>query len=143
MQPDAQRVPCGSASTRANTGTRSASHSFLTISLLFTSGTPLPLNDITYHSLSFSRKRQYFEKRDSDAGRPHCNYDAGKQPRAEVIIQQPLERCILLHNQDKFSGGGNVCALIKERQANMNNDTQVDGFRNNYMTRDISDPADV
>lgn len=83
---------------------------------------------------------------DSDASRPHCNYDAGKQLRAEVIIQQPLERCILLHNQDKFSGGGNVCALIKEHQANMNNGKQVDGFRNKdprRKTRDISDPADV
>lgn len=35
-------VPCGSASTRAKTGTCSVSHSFLTISLLLTSGTPLP-----------------------------------------------------------------------------------------------------
>lgn len=67
----------------------------------------------------------YFEEHDSDGGRPHCNHDAGKQLCAEVIIQQPLERCILLHDQDKFSGGGNVCALIKERQVNVNNDNRL------------------
>lgn len=65
----------------------------------------------------FSGKRRYFEERDSNYARPHCNYDAGRQLRAEVIIQQPLERCILLHDQDKFSRGGNICALIKERTA--------------------------
>lgn len=41
-------VPWGSASTRAKTGIRSMSQSFLTINLLFTSGTPLPWSTQTH-----------------------------------------------------------------------------------------------
>lgn len=77
-----------------------------------------PVNSgLSFFSSFSSRKRRYFEGRDSNSARPHCDYDAGRQLRAEVIIQQPLERCILLHDQDKFSRGGNICALIKERTA--------------------------
>lgn len=109
---DAQRVPqlphhqpavhVRDAFTLSDTG-HCASH-FVRISGL---GWPL--------FIYFSRKRRHFEERDSNYARPHCNHDAGRQLRAEVIIQQPLERCILLHDQDKFSRGGDICALIKER----------------------------
>lgn len=104
-------IPWGSASTRAKMGMCSSSQSLFTISLLFTSGTPLPWftqtqwlsTQITKTALS--ERRQHSDQKQTEK---YCDNDARGDLCAEVIIQKSLERRILLDDHDKFCRWYNI-----------------------------------
>lgn len=121
-------VPCGSASTRAKTGTCSVSHSFLTISLLLTSGTPLPwqAHKHTWSTFICHFIRSYpfisiFPMMPCSSSWPtgawwqdaYSYDDAWKQSGTEVIVQESLESCIFLHYQDEFCRWYNVFVMLR------------------------------
>lgn len=53
-------------------------------------------------------------KKKNHTGKTHCDHDARGELRAEVVIQEPLERCVLLHDEDELCRRDDVWTRVEE-----------------------------